>query len=129
MTATGLLRWQLQRRGSSPAWHDSSSAIVADGLDPLSLARAVLATYLYTVGADDPEEYRVVVREGLEPPAVIVDGDDLEQFLERQGYYRHDERPPLRDVLDPTVLDALPYYMQRQLDRSGGAGPRDEDFH
>ncbi|MFF0394130.1 hypothetical protein ACFYS8_36300 [Kitasatospora sp. NPDC004615] len=126
---TTLLRWQLQRRGSTPNWHDSSSAIVTDGLNPLSLAQAVLATYLYTVGKDDPEEYRVVVRKGLEPPAAIVGQDDLEQFLERQGYYRHAQRAPLREVLDPAVFSALPYYMQRQLDRTDGAGPRDADFY
>lgn len=120
-TETLTFAWEVQYESRS-LWRKEEGAVVTTTADPVSVARAALASVLMTVDhANDLDGRRAVIRLPLGSESIVVTERDLEYYLRKQDYYL-DPCPALTTVLPKDVHDVLPAHLRAQLDRVGPPG-------
>lgn len=118
-----VMQWEVQRyERHSKVWLSGPYGRTDTDVGPMALGMAALAAYL--VSSDRALELidrRVCVRRDASASGITaVTEDDLQAHLHQAGYYDTIPRPPLRDVLDATAVEALPAYLRKELDQALG---------
>lgn len=97
-----VMQWEVQRyERHSKVWLSGPYGRTDTDVGPMALGMAALAAYL--VSSDRALE--------------LI---DRRAHLHQAGYYDTIPRPPLRDVLDATAVEALPAYLRKELDQALG---------